>query len=54
MNLHRAPKKREELSSQQYDKDRTVKYKKRKSTIPNITPTAVVVTCDVRDEYPND
>ena len=39
-NLHRVPKKGENLSSQEYDKDRKVQHKKRKATLPNITSTA--------------
>ena len=42
------------MSSQQYDKDRTVKYKNRKATLPNIISPDVVATCEVRDEYPDE
>ena len=51
INLYRVYKKREELSSQEYDKDRTVQYKNRKTTLPNITSPAVVEICEVRYEY---
>ena len=54
MELHRVQKKWEELSSQEYDKYRTVQYKKRKATLPKITIPAVVEICDVRDKYPDD
>ena len=54
MNFHRVQKKGEELSSQQYDRDRTVQYKKIKATLPKITSPAVMVTCEVIDEYPDD
>ena len=54
MNLHRVQKKGEELSSQQYDKYRTVQYKNRKETLPKITYPAVMATCEVIDEYSDD
>ena len=54
MNLHRVPKKGEELLSQQYDRDRTVQYKNRKLTLPKIASPAMMATCEVRDEYPDD
>ena len=47
-------KKGEELSSQEYDKDRTVQYKNRKETLPEITSPAVVEICEVRYKYPDD
>ena len=40
--------------SQEYQNDRTVQYKKRKATLPKITSPAVVATCEVRYEYPDD
>ena len=49
MNLHWVQK-REELSSQPYDKDRTVQYKKSEAKLPNITSPAVMATCEVKDE----
>ena len=53
MNLHRVQKKGEELSSQEYDKDRTVQYKKMKATIPKITSPDIMDICEVRDECPD-
>ena len=40
--------------SQEYDKDRTVQYKKSKSTLPKITSPDMVDICEVIDEYPDD
>ena len=54
MNLNRVQEKREELSSQQYDIDRTVHYKKGKSTLPNITSSDIMETCEVRYENHDD
>ena len=36
---------------QENDKDRTVQYKRSKTTLPKITSPAVVETCEVGDEY---
>ena len=54
MNLHRVQKKRVELSSQEYNKDRTVQYRKRKATLPNITSPSMMEISEIRDEYPDD
>ena len=40
--------------SQEYHKDRTVQYKKRKATPPNITSPAMMEICEVRYEYTDD
>ena len=53
MNLHRVQKKEDKLSSQYYDKDRTVQYKKRKAILPSITPPDTMEICEVRYEYPD-
>ena len=53
--MHKVQKKGEELLHQEYEKDRTVQYKKSKSTqFFKITPPAVVEICEFRDEYPDD
>ena len=54
MNLHKVQKKGDELSSQEYEKEIIVQYKKRKSTLPNITSPAMMEVCEVRDECPFD
>ena len=54
MKFHTVQKKGEELSSQQYVKDRTVQYKKKKSSLPKITPPAVMAKCEVRYVYTDD
>ena len=46
MNLYRVQKKGENVSSQEYDKDRTVQHKKRKRTLPRITYTAKMNTSE--------
>ena len=54
INLRRVQKKVESLSSQEYDKDRTVQYKKRKTTLSKIVSPVMVEICEVRDEYHDD
>ena len=44
--LHRLQKKGEIFSSQEYNKDRTVQYTKRKASLPNITFPAIIDTCE--------
>ena len=46
MNLDRVQKKGEILSSHEYDKDRTVKHKKRKGTLPKIASPANMNTSE--------
>ena len=50
MNLQRVQKKGEILSSQEYDKDRTVQHKKRKATLTNIASPAMMDTCEEDDK----
>ena len=51
MNLHRV-KKGEELSFQEYDKDRKLQHKNRKATLPHIASPAMM---DIREaEFPDD
>ena len=52
MNLHRLKKKGYEFSSQEYYKEITVQYKKRKTTLPNITSLDMMEVCEVRYECP--
>ena len=53
-NLHSVQKKGDELSSQEYDKDRTGQYKKSKGTLPNTTYPDMIEICKVRDEFTDD
>ena len=39
--------------SQEYEKDKTVQYKSRKETLPNITSPAMMDICEVKDECPD-
>ena len=39
--------------SQEYEKDRTVQYKKRKATLPKITSPDMRDICEIRDECPD-
>ena len=54
MNLHRVQKKGYELSSQEYYKDITVQYKKRKVTLLKITSPAMMDIYEVIYEYTDD
>ena len=54
MNLHRVQKKGDKLLLQEYDRDRTAQYKKRKETLPKITSPAMMEICEVRYECPDD
>ena len=40
------------MSSQEYDKDRTVQHKKRKATLPHIASPAMMDICEA--EFPDD
>ena len=53
MKFHWVQKKGEELSSQEYNKERTVQLQKRKATLSKITSSVMVEICEVRDEYPD-
>ena len=46
MNLHKVPKKGEILSSQEYDKDRTVQHKNRKAKLPKIVSPDIMDICE--------
>ena len=48
------PQKRDELSSQEYDREITVKYKNSKSTFPNIISPTMMEVWEVRGECPYD
>ena len=54
MNLHRIQKKGDELSSQEYNKNITVQFKKRKATLTSITSPAMMDICEVIDECPDE
>ena len=49
MNLHRVQKK-EKMSSQEYDKNRTVQHKKSKTTLPKIVSPAMMDTFEEYDK----
>ena len=46
MNLNRVQKKGEKLSSQEYDKDRTVQHKNRKAKLPKIVSPDIMDICE--------
>ena len=54
MNLHRVQNKGEELSSQKYNKYRTVQYKKRKATLPKIISPDMAEICEIGYECPDE
>ena len=54
MNLYMVLKKWHKLSSQEYDKEITVKYKKSKATLPKIIFPDMMEVCEIIDECPYD
>ena len=51
MKFHRVKQKGDKALSQEYEKDRTVEHKKRKSTLPNIASPDMMDMC--YSEFPN-